>query len=757
MEHLDEAIILNREALVLCTKGHPDRFASLNNLAFGLSIRYNRLGVMEDLNEAIALNREALVLRPQGHPDRSYSLNNLALNIFTQYEQLRVIEHLDEAIVLNEEALELCPKGHSNRPSLLYNLARCLSIRYNRLGVMEDFYGAIVLHREVLDLRLRGHPDRSTSLNSLANCFFTRYTHLGFKEDLYWAIAIAQEALDLQPQGHPGRSASLDDLACYLYNRFGWSGQLEDKEELFSLYAQLIHVPHVTSSRDLSAARGWVFVAEIFQHPTILDAYETSLRLLVQHLATLPSLPQHLPILKNLSSSLAVNAFSACLRNHSPAKAVELLEQGRCIFWSQLTRLRSPLDDIIATGIEGKALADEFTRLASRIRNAFDSPGTDQHERLCHLNLEMQRVITNTRKLPGHSRFLLPSLFLDLQRAANGGPVIIVNASKHSCDALVILLDCDPVHIPLQVTLESVQDLSTELRTLTVRATKADVTRELAAFLRKLWDYIVSPIVDFLQTILPSQSRIWWCPTGEFSALPLHAAAPYRKGQPKLADLYISSYTPTLTALLRGRQRDPSSPIIQRRRFVAIGQAKAVGEAELPSVGAEMDMIGQLVSDVATFTRIDGEESCVSRVVEELGRNEWVHFACHGIPNRSQPFESAFALHDGRFAIQRIIGCDLKNPEFVYLSACHTTVGDEESPDEVIHLASAMQFIGFRSVIGTMWAVDYGETNKVTSMFYKHMIDETGRLDHTRAALALNKTMQSVHVPLDQRILYIHL
>jgi len=163
------------------------------------------------------------------------------------------------------------------------------------------------------------------------------------------------------------------------------------------------------------------------------------------------------------------------------------------------------------------------------------------------------------------------------------------------------------------------------------------------------------------------------------------------------------------------------------------------------------------VDDLATFTRIDGEESRTSRVVEELGKNEWVHLACHGLPNRKQPFESAFALHDGHFTIQQIIGCDLKNPEFAYLSACHTTVGDEESLDEAIHLASAMQFAGFRSVIGTMWAVDDGETNKITPTFYKHMVDEYGRLDHTRAAFALNKTMKSVHIPFDQRILYIHL
>ena len=137
-----------------------------------------------------------------------------------------------------------------------------------------------------------------------------------------------------------------------------------------------------------------------------------------------------------------------------------------------------------------------------------------------------------------------------------------------------------------------------------------------------------------------------------------------------------------------------------------------------------------------------------------------MHLACHGIiPNRKQPFESAFALHDGHFTIERIIRCELENAQFAYLSACHTTVGDEESPGEVIHLASAMQFAGFHSVIGTMWAVDDGETSKIASVFYDNMVDGCGRLDYTRAALALNKTMKKLvdDVQFDQRIIYIYI
>ena len=76
-------------------------------------------------------------------------------------------------------------------------------------------------------------------------------------------------------------------------------------------------------SSDLSAARPWIRVAEDFQHPGILLAYGTSIRLLTQYLV----------ILKNLTSSLAVlDAFSACLRKHTPARAVELLEQRRDVF-----------------------------------------------------------------------------------------------------------------------------------------------------------------------------------------------------------------------------------------------------------------------------------------------------------------------------------------------------------------------------------------------------------------------------------------
>jgi CHAT domain-containing protein len=47
----------------------------------------------------------------------------------------------------------------------------------------------------------------------------------------------------------------------------------------------------------------------------------------------------------------------------------------------------------------------------------------------------------------------------------------------------------------------------------------------------------------------------------------------------------------------------------------------------------------------------------------------------------------------------------LKLPKalFAFLSACETAQGDREQPDQAIHLAAAMLFTGFRSVVATMW------------------------------------------------------
>ena len=224
--------------------------------------------------------------------------------------------------------------------------------------------------------------------------------------------------------------------------------------------------------------------------------------------------------------------------------------------------------------------------------------------------------------------------------------------------------------------------------------------------------------------------------------------------------LYVSSYTSTLTAFIHARRKRSFDPPIERHRMLLVGQAQAPGQSKLVPVNTELSNITQRIGSTATLNYVQDQDATIARVAKELKATEFVHLACHGIPDPKRPFESGFALGDGLFKVENIMQYDLQNAQFAYLSACHTTAGDEEGPDEVIHLAAAVHFTGFPSVIGTIWAVDDAYTNEITSRFYKFMLDESGRLDHTWAALALHRTMRSLRsssIPLDQRILYIHI
>ena len=57
-------------------------------------------------------------------------------------------------------------------------------------------------------------------------------------------------------------------------------------------------------------------------------------------------------------------------------------------------------------------------------------------------------------------------------------------------------------------------------------------------------------------------------------------------------------------------------------------------------------------------------DATVQRALDELNRHQWVHLACHGMPNRQKTFESSFAMHDGPLTITDIIPPRFQQPEF---------------------------------------------------------------------------------------------
>jgi tetratricopeptide (TPR) repeat protein len=215
---LDEAIELSREALALRPPGHPYRAVSCTNLTASLHVRYKQCGDLGLLDEAIELNREALDLQPPSHPKRALSCGNLGASLHARYEQCGDLGLLDEAIELEREALALRPPGHPNRALSCGNLASSLRARYKQCGDLGLLDEAIELEREALFLKPPGHRDRALSCANLAASLHERYEQCGDLDLLNKAIELEREALDLRPTGHPDRSLSCRNLSYHLMN-----------------------------------------------------------------------------------------------------------------------------------------------------------------------------------------------------------------------------------------------------------------------------------------------------------------------------------------------------------------------------------------------------------------------------------------------------------------------------------------------------------------------------------------------------------
>ncbi|KAG2744332.1 hypothetical protein P692DRAFT_20838263 [Suillus brevipes Sb2] len=511
----------------------------------------------------------------------------------------------------------------------------------------------------------------------------------------------------------------------------------------------------------LRASLRWVHHADKHRHGTELDAYATSMQLMDAYMSATASVTSRHRAMKDFPSMLAVDAASRALRGGDVRRAVELLEQGRTIIWTQMARLRTPLDSLQTHGDHPPVLMKRFRDLSSILDRtpAIHADGTPsvnveaEDTRYRRIVEDWNGVVEEIRKIEGFSRFLLPPVFADLQEAARDGPIIMLIASKSSCDAIIIPHKQSPTSIRLPTNLEKLQTLVVKLQRTSISA--------LPKALMELWEDVVRPVVDILAGFARRHSRIWWCPTSVFNFLPLHAAGEYRKDGQFLSQHYISSYTPSLSALIKARRHDRSLSV----SFAAIGQNCPAGhssEFTLKFVEPELELVRSLLPPPPTvsFTKITSVDATRSRALRALQDNAWLHFSCNGTQNYEDPFNSAFLMRDQPLSLLDITQMDLSRHEFAFLSACDTAAGDPSTPDEVIHLAAGLQFAGVKSVVGTLWKVTDATVQRLVEEFYKNFCKD-GKMNSKRAARALHRAVHSLasdkDMALDQRIVFVHI
>jgi CHAT domain-containing protein len=202
---------------------------------------------------------------------------------------------------------------------------------------------------------------------------------------------------------------------------------------------------------------------------------------------------------------------------------------------------------------------------------------------------------------------------------------------------------------------------------------------------------------------------MWWCVTGELSFLPIHAAGRYHTtGAVCASDYLVSSYIPTLHSLIKSR--DAWAPI---RRSDLTGlviceeSSHSSSTKYLPEAANEARIVrdcfesahAQVLNNVSTQTMRAELLSLLENTPAHV-----LHLACHAVQD-AEPLNSGIVLQDGQLTIEDIMRLSLPQATLAYLSACQTAKGDQNAPDQAVHIAASMLFCGFRSVIGTLWCV----------------------------------------------------
>jgi CHAT domain-containing protein len=787
IDALDESIVLLSEVeeVLSTASGNTQYNASLINLGIALFMRFQMQRNIADLNTAIERITRALARSTWYEEFSTHS--TLATLLSVRYDEHSNLEDLEQSVKYFRSAADKMPANHLHRSVLCRNYGHALVKLAGHRDSVHHLDVAIALYEEAITRSPSDHYDQPLTIMKLAEAVHQRGRILLCSNDIHTAMNLLTALIQTVPEGQLLQMVYLQSAstAKAMYELSKLTAVEESfMEEAFRYYEKGARYSPGHGFELVSAALQWAEFADKVHHSSALRAYQTSLDFLDKHVVSTASVKhRHETLLEHHlarhTSSLADNATACAISEGRLELAVELSEQGRGLLWSQMARIRTPLDSLRSADEDGRTLASEFERISSQLMRSSVpvSNGVLSVSRLSleedarqyrQLSKELDAIVERIRAKEGFQSFWRPMPFHNLQEAASGGPVILINVSQRRCDALIILHNEPPRLVPLpRATIEGITAMSRSfyetLKTTSSAGQEKVRDTQVASILRRLWDMVVSPVVDELLKFLPRGSRIWWCPTSKLTSLPLHGAGPYRRGSNNLANIFISSYTPTLSALIRSRSHKTSAHPGTPLPFIAIGQSKpatSTGERELEAVGAELDLVQSLVPTSMTFDRISDDDATADGATEALRTHAWAHLACHGRQDPSQPFDSAFAMRDRPLTLVDIVRADLSQPDFAFLSACHTAVGDKNTPDEVIHLAAGMQFAGFRSVIGTMWPVDDTMAHAMVGAFYQNMFKGDDVPDCTNAAKALHvaaKTVDKGVVSMEQRIVFIHI
>ncbi|GLZ37130.1 CHAT domain-containing protein [Actinokineospora sp. NBRC 105648] len=713
------------------TDGDHEESARLNNLGSTLIARHGSTGDGRSLREAITALERAIDLLHDGCPRRFSPMHNLGEALHGLFQHTGDAAALDRSIALGRE-VQAGSEPSALATGMLMRLAARLYSRHRLSGRVDDITEAAHLARKVVATMPAAYPDAP---GLLANALGVLGHHSVLVDDLdacRAAVAAARARLREIPADRTGRCLLVAALGALLHSLFLRTREPEVARETLLILRGSgadhrvpvgTRIEHLRGAANTAAACGdWEVAVEI--HAAAIELFPLmASRGLVR--------ADQERRLVGLTDQLGDAAAAAVLAG-SANRAATLVDHGRGILFAQVLENRDDFSELAGRHPE---VARELDALRWTLAEwtATASADTDRHHRSA---VRWGELVDEVRRLPGFDGFLRPPA--DLSVAAADGPLVLFALGEQRIDALVVTRDGVRA-VPLTgVTRDEVG----ERARVFLDAVDGDDNATAGRTLEWLWDKVTEPVLAALGHHGPPVAgrpwpRVWWCPSGPLTFLPLHAAGYHADVGRAVVDRVTSSYTTTARALLHAR-RDREAPTADGRTLL-VAVPDAPGFAPLPGVRAERQVLGTVLSRPPM--ELVGPHCRRDRVLAELGNYARAHFACHGVTDADSPSRGHLVLADhdeAPLTVLDITRLEL-DADLAFLSACSTAGTTPTLADEAIHLASAFQLAGYRHVVAALWPIRDGMAVKFARDFYTAMGPDTDSAAEAvhRATLAL--------------------
>ncbi|KAL4891097.1 CHAT domain-containing protein [Aspergillus ambiguus] len=777
LSDLEKSIEYSEKALGFTPLDRPDRIDYLYALSIQLTCRYELLGGLIDLEEAIHLMQSCIESAPPNYMYRVSCLKALSDQLGYLFERNMHTWTLDRAIEAANEAMNLVPEDDMMGSSILNSLHLLLISRFKITDNLSDLKSAIDAQREAIKRDSHYNDDRSILIHNLS-VGLALYQRIGEPTDPTEAIKLSWEAVNTASEYHPNRAMYLNTCGTFLKNYERTRQIIPTDKKPQDLFLEALRHDSSPPLDRIKAGENafdcYIANAEWTQANSVARDVVKLFPLLVPRWLSQDD-QQHL--LKNISHFTSHAASAVLQANEPPLDALKILEAGRGVIARCSIGLKT---DISKLEESHPSLHDEYTMLRRQLSRSSLStfwsaaepdqptlisrrrkaPGllpphiTTTGPQRAEILRKLEHLEGKIRTIPGFGDFNQAPSHASYIEFAKFGPIVVFNVTEQRSDAIIVA-ENDIYSLHLERL--RFQDLKANVARVIgnnrlskgAPTTRPQRNRELQSILHWLWETAVHPVLTRLglcteepPSVLP---RVWWVASGYMGLLPLHAAGDAARST---MDYVISSYIPTLQVLQFCRERRRLSFRDREPRMLLVSAPEKLDRQTLKT-NIELDSIREGLQDQVSYTRLDSPSR--DDILRELSEHHLIHFSCHGYSNATDPSKSAlelaFTAEDE--ALSQLTVRDLsfighEKAQIAYLSACSTAENSsDELLDEVIHIASAFQLIGFPHVVGTLWEVSDRAAVEVSRLFYEQLGRQISRGDESNIACCLHEGLQT--------------